>query len=106
MLNKIMIGTAQLGLDYGINNNSGKPNKEQAYNILHYAFDNNIRTLDTAEVYGDSQQVIGAFIKDNPSKKFNIITKIAPDYKSISGNFSDKILSTCKILNTSYSYNP
>jgi aryl-alcohol dehydrogenase-like predicted oxidoreductase len=77
LVHKLVLGTVQLGLDYGINNASGKPSIEKAFKILNTAFKNGIKTLDTAEAYGDSQEVIGKFHKKNPKKKFNIITKLA-----------------------------
>ena len=74
--NKLILGTVQFGLDYGINNKLGKPNFKQSCEILSKAFDNGITTLDTAEAYGDAHNIIGRFHNINPSKKFDIITKI------------------------------
>jgi aryl-alcohol dehydrogenase-like predicted oxidoreductase len=72
---KIILGTVQFGLNYGINNSVGKPKKEHVFQILSYAYEKGIRYLDTAEVYGNSHKLIGEFHKLNPSKKFKIITK-------------------------------
>jgi aryl-alcohol dehydrogenase-like predicted oxidoreductase len=74
-LANLILGTVQFGLDYGINNLQGKPEMESVFQILSYAYEKGIRYLDTAEVYGNSHQLIGEFHKLNPSKKFNIITK-------------------------------
>jgi len=74
--NKLILGTVQFGLDYGINNKLGKPNFKQCCEILSKAFDNGITTLDTAEAYGNAHNIIGRFHEIYPSKKFNIITKI------------------------------
>ena len=71
MNNKLILGTAQMGLDYGINNLSGKVSKNKSIEILEYAFDNGIRILDTAEVYGNAHEIIGFYHKLNPNKKFN-----------------------------------
>ena len=100
MLNKLILGTVQLGLNYGINNSFGKPSKEKAFDILNMAYYGGIRTLDTAEAYGNSQQVIGSFLNDNPKKKFNIITKLNANNKLTKGELLDHIFSNCKILNT------
>ena len=54
--NKLILGTVQFGLDYGINNKLGKPNFKQSCEILSKAFDNGITTLDTAEAYGRCSQ--------------------------------------------------
>ncbi len=65
-----------MGLDYGINNKIGKISIEESYKILSKAFSSGIRTLDTAELYGDAHQVIGSFHRNNPSCKFQIATKV------------------------------
>ena len=74
--NKLILGTVQFGLDYGINNKLGKPNFKQSCEILSKAFDNGITTLDTAEAYGDAHNIIGGFHEIYSSNKFDIITKI------------------------------
>ena len=74
--NKIVLGTVQFGLDYGINNNTGKPLQEKVNEILTYAFDAGVRFLDSAEAYGNAHDIIGDFHKNNPTRKFNIITKL------------------------------
>ena len=35
---QLILGTVQLGLDYGITNNNGKPNLEESFEIIKYAF--------------------------------------------------------------------
>jgi uncharacterized protein len=99
MSSKLILGTVQLGLNYGVNNNFGKPSKEKAFDILNSAYDEGIRTLDTAEAYGNSQEVIGSFMKDNKQKKFNIITKLKAENTLTKGELVDHIFSNCKILN-------
>ncbi len=73
--NRIILGTAQLGLKYGINNKTGKPSIDASVEILNAAFDNGVRYLDTAEAYGNAQEIIGTFHKKF-GKKFKIITKL------------------------------
>lgn len=98
MINKLILGTVQLGLDYGINNSKGKPNKDQSFEILDTAYNNGIRTLDTAEAYGESQKVIGQFIKENPSKAFKIISKLSAKSSVSKNNFLDNLKNNCDIL--------
>lgn len=74
--NKIILGTVQLGLEYGVNNNSGKPSQNQVNEILNFAFDDGVRFLDTAEAYGNAHSIIGDFHQNNPDKEFGIITKL------------------------------
>jgi len=44
---KIIIGTAQFGLDYGISNVLGKTGEKEVKKILLYGKRNNINYLDT-----------------------------------------------------------
>ncbi|MBT6447438.1 MAG: aldo/keto reductase, partial [Flavobacteriaceae bacterium] len=62
MFDKIILGTAQFGLDYGINK-YGKLSSDNIEEILQIAHNNQIRILDTAEIYGDALKIIGDFIK-------------------------------------------
>ncbi len=73
---KCILGTVQMGLNYGINNSNGKVSLKDSFEILEYAFDNGIRILDSAEAYGDAHQVIGAFHSKHPKKTFEVITKL------------------------------
>ncbi len=98
MIDKVILGTAQLGMNYGINN-YGKLSKNSVFEILDYAYKNDIRVLDTAEIYGESLELIGLYLKSNPQKKFKIISKINPrgitDFKQLSHNINKSL----KILN-------
>ena len=71
---KIILGTVQLGLPYGINNSEGKPNLKQAFEILAFAKNSGVLTLDTAEAYGNAIKIIGKFHALN-SFRFQIISK-------------------------------
>jgi len=73
--NKIALGTAQFGMDYGINNKKGKIPKDEVFKILTESLNFNIDILDTAYAYGESELVIGEFIKNN-QKQFRIISKL------------------------------
>jgi aryl-alcohol dehydrogenase-like predicted oxidoreductase len=71
-VNKIALGTAQFGLDYGIANAGGCVGFEDVEEILHYAHHAGIATLDTAIAYGESEKVLGlAGIGE-----FEVITKL------------------------------
>ena len=60
-ISKITLGTAQLGLKYGIANKSGKPDINTCYEILKKAVEGGVNSFDTAELYGDSEATIGNF---------------------------------------------
>lgn len=78
-MNKIAIGTVQFGMDYGISNKRGRIPRDEVFEILNEASKHGIDTLDTAYLYGESETVIGDFIKKN-KKKFKVVTK-TPDCK-------------------------
>lgn len=102
-MRKIILGTVQFGLEYGINNKIGKPDNNEIKSILDYAFDNKINFLDTAEAYGDSHERIGEY-HANSNNKFNIITKFSSSRLDLPKNISDRINHHLKILNVNNLY--
>jgi len=74
LINKIGIGTAQFGTNYGISNSEGKTSEEEVYKILEYSKSNSIRYIDTAFAYGNAEEVLGKF----DLSKFRIISKYIP----------------------------
>ena len=75
MNNKLILGTVQFGLKYGINNTIGKLKKDEVLSLMKVAYNSGIRILDTAEAYGNAHQLIGDFHNKNDNLKFKIITK-------------------------------
>ena len=74
MSNKIILGTVQFGINYGINNISGKPSKKKVFELLEYALNKDIKTLDTADAYGNATELLGNYNNSNFSP-FLINTK-------------------------------
>ena len=81
MNSKLILGTVQFGLKYGINNTIGKPKKEEVLSLLKVAYNSGIRLLDTAEAYGNANQLIGNYHKKQDNFKFKIITKFPHQIK-------------------------
>lgn len=71
-ISKITFGTVQLGIPYGIANKSGQPDTSQSHELLNYALQHGITTLDTARQYGLSEEVIGSFTE---ADRFTIVSK-------------------------------
>ena len=69
-MSKLALGTVQFGIDYGINSGV-KVESNEVINIINYARNNGIRLLDTAQLYGSSEQVLG----DVNTQDFDIVTK-------------------------------
>ena len=72
--NKLAIGTAQFGLDYGVANSEGKAGLSEIEKILTLAQEMGIDTLDTAIAYGDSEANLGKARVET----FQVVTKLPP----------------------------
>lgn len=77
---ELCLGTVQFGMDYGISGQK-QPTVEQAVEMLDYAVQNGINTIDTANAYGTAEDVVGAFLhkKTVPREKLWIISKFRPN---------------------------
>jgi aryl-alcohol dehydrogenase-like predicted oxidoreductase len=91
---KLTLGTVQFGLDYGITNKSGQVTINQARDILDYAKQNNIKTLDTAPLYGNSEKILGEIGVGD----YQIITKTTP-LKNDVGEVIDNFYKSLESLN-------
>ena len=99
---QLILGTVQLGLDYGINNDVGKPSVEKSFEILDYAFHNGISILDTANAYGDSEKIIGNYMKKT-GNEFKISTKLsALNGSNISKFITEQINSSLELLSKDF----
>lgn len=58
-MNSFALGSAQFGSNYGIANQTGKPNLQEVKKILQFARSKNIDLVDTAMSYGDSEKTLG-----------------------------------------------
>ncbi len=74
---KLMLGTVQFGLNYGIANTAGKPSYETARDIIQAAYESGVNCLDTAAGYGDSEVVLGRALAELKLKdKMQVISKV------------------------------
>jgi spore coat polysaccharide biosynthesis protein SpsF (cytidylyltransferase family)/aryl-alcohol dehydrogenase-like predicted oxidoreductase len=81
-LNGVMtLGTVQLGMNYGISNRAGRPPEALAIKIIRHAIDHGVTCLDTARLYGDSEQRIGRALEGSWKSRVKVVTKLpaAPD---------------------------
>ena len=51
-MKQLVLGTAQLGMNYGIANTSGQPDFPTIKSIIQNAWNNGIQEFDTAQAYG------------------------------------------------------
>jgi Spore coat polysaccharide biosynthesis protein F, CMP-KDO synthetase homolog len=75
---ELTLGTAQLGLDYGIANNTGMPSEEEAVDIIQYAIDQGLTHIDCARAYGVSESRIGKALMNGYADRVHVITKLDP----------------------------
>jgi len=73
-VNKLILGTVQFGLSYGINNATGQVSKPCASEILAEAKACGLSMLDTSYAYGDSEQVLGELLEND--RYFKIVSKL------------------------------
>lgn len=96
---KLGLGTVQFGCDYGISNKKGQVPFDEIERILNYAKEQGIDTLDTASLYGSSEEVLGRFNLED----FKVITKTIKVDKTLDRNenlnrFRDTFYSSQKKL--------
>lgn len=70
---RLGIGTAQFGLDYGVSNQEGKTPPAEVARILDVAARHGVRVIDTAPLYGTSEEVLGKILPQR--HRFDIVTK-------------------------------
>ena len=77
---RLVLGTVQLGMDYGVANVSGKPSQAAATDIVRIAWEGGIREFDTAQGYGDSERVLGiALARLGVAEEARVVSKPHPD---------------------------
>ncbi len=76
---RLVLGTAQLGMPYGIHNLSGQPSSLDASEMVREAWTGGIREFDTAQAYGASEEVLGnAFVGLGIENDVRVLTKMDP----------------------------
>lgn len=79
----LVLGTAQLGMDYGIANHAGRPGAVEAAALVGAALDAGVTTFDTAMAYGDSEAALGQALRDNnATATAQVVTKLPPTLNS------------------------
>ena len=75
---RLALGTAQLGFDYGVANQHGRPNDRECWQLLAQAVELGVLHWDTATTYGDAEQRIGAFLRESGRQDdVKIVSKLA-----------------------------
>ncbi len=109
---KIVLGTAQFGSDYGIKNILGQPTKKEVFQILSFAWEKGYRRFDTAPAYR-SENLLGEFVLTNGLLgEAEFFTKIPPvrnslNYRSlIRSNLENSLNNLGDKIDTLFFHNP
>ncbi len=77
-LDDLVLGTAQLGMRYGVANEAGQPSVDVARDLVRTAIVNGVSYLDTARAYGSSEDVLGVALGEGWASRVQVVTKLAP----------------------------
>ena len=92
MKSKVVLGTAQFGLDYGVNNLVGRLSEAQVFKILDLAKQFEIQELDTADGYGEAVNILKNYLKKNPDS-FTLTSKFSnPDKSKFLEIFNESLI--------------
>jgi aryl-alcohol dehydrogenase-like predicted oxidoreductase len=106
MSSRIILGTAQFGLSYGVNNTKGKPDITKVHSMLRFAYKKGVSCLDTAEAYGDAAEVIGQYHRMTDSL-FDINTKFVSNGSLLRYQLDSSIAKmSCKQINVCFFHDP
>ena len=95
--NKIILGTVQFGLKYGLKKNSKHINRKEVLKIFEYAYDRGVKFFDTAKNY-NTEGLIGEFVKTHGINDLKLSTKLPynSSRKNILDNYLNSIHDTLK----------
>jgi len=76
---RLMLGTVQFGLPYGVANRRGQPTYHEVVEILAAAAEGGVNCCDTAAIYGASEEVLGRALHElHLSERMTVVTKLRP----------------------------
>ena len=93
-LSRFMLGTVQLGMEYGLGSDRAKPSYQKAFAMLDQAAALGINAFDTANNYGDAEYILGQWLEKryrNPGVRPWIVTKIGPLKDEAFDNLRDDV---------------
>lgn len=76
---RMMVGTVQFGMPYGVANRTGQPQYRDALAIVAAAIEGGVHCFDTASAYGTSEEVLGRALQElRIADRVTIVTKVRP----------------------------
>lgn len=98
-MTELVLGTAQFGLKYGINNKEEKFKTKKAKEILDICLKEDLNILDTAYAYGESEKILGEY--DN-LEEFKICSKLPSEDMRKNKNIFEIFNESRQRLNKNY----
>lgn len=78
-LSRLMLGTVQFGMPYGVANRTGQPTFEDIVAMVAAAIDGGVNGFDTAAAYGDSEALLGRALRQlGVTERVVVVTKVLP----------------------------
>ena len=75
---KVTLGTAQLGMAYGVANRTGMPDLAEVRRMVERALDLGVNTFDTAPGYGESERRLGRVLDElGATQSVNLLSKVS-----------------------------
>ena len=99
-VSRFVLGTAQLGMDYGIANVCGQPSEKLACEIVKTALGHGVNCFDTAQAYGNSEVVLGRALKYwGTEPDIKIVSKFSPELQPTDGaSVEQSVETSCQNL--------
>ena len=78
-LSRLMLGTAQFGMPYGVANRTGQPTYDEVLAMVAAAVEGGVNCFDTAAAYGTSEEVLGRVLHAlGIADRVVVVTKVCP----------------------------
>ena len=74
---ELIMGTAQLGMQYGITNSS-IIHPSNGRDMIREAVANGVAWVDTARAYGASEEIVGSVLASGWDDRISVVTKLSP----------------------------
>ena len=92
-LSRLVLGTAQFGLPYGVANAKGQPSYAEVVEILSCALEGGVTVLDTAPGYGQSEEVLGRALAElSAADSVTVVSKISPLAPNLTPVLADELV--------------
>lgn len=103
---ELTLGTAQLGMEYGIANRVGQPSLPVAVGMVRDAIAHGVTALDTARGYGTAEVVIGEALGGAWRSRVEVVTKLDPlaslthdaDQSAVRAAVDESVKRSCEAL--------